>query len=72
AVSFATPDQKSDVRDIEKIIRSTLPVSKHPEIPHEQFIESRGSSFQAKPQQRHNTDRHKFNRPRNGNKKFYR
>ncbi|MFA5117018.1 MAG: DEAD/DEAH box helicase, partial [Candidatus Omnitrophota bacterium] len=64
AVSFATPDQKSDVRDIEKIIRSTLPVSKHPEIPHEQFIESRGSSFQAKPQQRHNTDRHKFNRPR--------
>ncbi|MFA5177502.1 MAG: DEAD/DEAH box helicase [Candidatus Omnitrophota bacterium] len=72
AVSFATPDQSRDVRDIEKIIRSTLPVSKHPEIPHEQFIESRGSSFQAKPQQRHNTDRHKFNRPRNGNKKFYR
>ena len=72
AVSFATPDQSRDVRDIEKIIRSTLPISKHPEVPHEQFIESRGSSFQAKPQQRHNTDRHKFNRPRNGNKKFYR
>ncbi|MDD2927293.1 MAG: DEAD/DEAH box helicase [Candidatus Omnitrophica bacterium] len=71
AVSFATPDQKSDVRDIEKIIRSTLPVSKHPEVPHEQFIESRGASFQAKPQ-RQNTDRHKFNRPRNANKKFYR
>jgi ATP-dependent RNA helicase RhlE len=72
AVSFATPDQKSDVRDIEKIIRSTLPVSKHPEIPHEQFIESRGPSFQAKPLQRFSRDRHKFNRPRNGNKKFYR
>ncbi|TAN60768.1 DEAD/DEAH box helicase, partial [bacterium] len=32
AISFATPDQSRDVRDIEKLIRSTLPVSKHPEI----------------------------------------
>lgn len=37
AISFATPDQSQDVREIEKIIRSTLPVSKHPEIPTEQF-----------------------------------
>lgn len=37
AISFATPDQSSDVRDIEKLIRSTLPVSKHPEIPCEEF-----------------------------------
>jgi ATP-dependent RNA helicase RhlE len=40
AISFATPDQASDVRDIEKIIRKTLPVSKHPQVPTEQFIES--------------------------------
>lgn len=40
AISFATPDQKRDVRDIEKLIRSTLPVSKHPEIPSEEFVES--------------------------------
>jgi len=39
AISFATPDQSRDVRDIEKLIRSTLPVSKHPEIPPEEFIE---------------------------------
>jgi ATP-dependent RNA helicase RhlE len=37
AISFATPDQSSDVRDIEKLIRLTLPVSKHPEMPSEEF-----------------------------------
>ncbi len=40
AISFATPDQSSDVRDIEKLIRLVLPVSKHPEIPQERFVES--------------------------------
>ena len=33
AISFATPDQKNDVRDIERLIRSTLPLSKLPEMP---------------------------------------
>jgi ATP-dependent RNA helicase RhlE len=37
AISFATPDQSSDVRDIEKLIRTTLPVSKHSELSFEQF-----------------------------------
>ena len=40
AISFATPDQSRDVRDIEKIIRIKLPVSKHPQVPAEQFDES--------------------------------
>jgi len=39
AISFATPDQSRDVRNIEKLIRSTLPVSRHPEIPSEEFAE---------------------------------
>jgi len=39
AISFATPDQGRDVRDIERIIRSALPLSKHPEIPPEEFVE---------------------------------
>ncbi|MDP3789926.1 MAG: DEAD/DEAH box helicase [Candidatus Omnitrophota bacterium] len=39
AISFATPDQSRDVRDIEKLIRSTLPVSKHPDLPPEEFVE---------------------------------
>jgi ATP-dependent RNA helicase RhlE len=41
AISFATPEQSRDVRDIERLIKSTLPVSKHPEIPSEEFAESR-------------------------------
>jgi len=39
AISFATPDQRRDVRDIERLIRATLPVSKHPEINSEKFFE---------------------------------
>lgn len=37
AISFATPDQSRDVRAIETLIRIPLPISKHPEIPPEQF-----------------------------------
>ena len=33
AISFATPDQRNDVRNIERLIRSTLPLSKLPELP---------------------------------------
>ena len=40
AISFATPDQRRDVQDIEKLIRSALPVSKHPEVPSEAFSEN--------------------------------
>jgi len=37
AISLATPEQGSDVRSIEKIIRTTIPVSEHPSIPSERF-----------------------------------
>jgi ATP-dependent RNA helicase RhlE len=37
AISFAMPDQSRDVRDIEKIIRKTIPISKHPDISLGQF-----------------------------------
>ena len=40
AISFATPDQKRDVRNIEAVIRTSLPIVKHPEFSSEQFIES--------------------------------
>ena len=33
AISFATPDQKNDVRDIERLTRKILPVSRLPELP---------------------------------------
>jgi ATP-dependent RNA helicase RhlE len=32
AIAFATPDQRSNVRDIERLIRSDLPIAKHPEF----------------------------------------
>jgi len=33
AISFALPEQKNDVRGIERLIRATLPLSKLPELP---------------------------------------
>ena len=46
AISFATPEQSIGVRNIEKIIKTSLPVSGHPDFPKEQFISP--SSKQAK------------------------
>lgn len=39
AISFATPEQGKDVKDIEKLMRTALPISEHPEMPLESFIE---------------------------------
>ncbi len=39
AISFATPEQGKDVKDIEKLMRMALPISEHPEMPLESFIE---------------------------------
>lgn len=68
AISFATPDQSSDVRDIEKLIRSTLPVSKHPEIPTEKFIE--GGSRQ--PQRHRHSNPTRGRHPQNQNRYKFR
>lgn len=40
AISFATPDQKDTVRSIETLVRIAIPISKHPQIPMEQFKKS--------------------------------
>ncbi len=37
AISFATPDQGTDVKSIERLIRTAIPISQHPEVPLEQF-----------------------------------
>jgi ATP-dependent RNA helicase RhlE len=39
AISFATPEQGKDVRSIEKLIKTALPIVGHPEFPKEKFIE---------------------------------
>lgn len=44
AISFATPDQNSDVKNIERLIRNSLPVSDHPEIPGERFAVASSAS----------------------------
>lgn len=48
AISFATPDQSRDVRNVERLIRTSLPISKHPHVPPEEFIQ-----FAHKPLRRH-------------------
>jgi len=40
AISFATPDQGRDVRDIERIMNSTLNISEHPDVPKEHFTKT--------------------------------
>ncbi len=45
AISFATPDQKTDVASIERLIRTALPISEHPEIPVERFLQPMKRSF---------------------------
>jgi ATP-dependent RNA helicase RhlE len=64
AISFATPDQSRDVRDIEKLIRLTLPVSRHPEVPSEEFVEPRQEAprRELKRHQHQSQRRNKFRR----------
>ncbi|MDD5617646.1 MAG: C-terminal helicase domain-containing protein [Candidatus Omnitrophica bacterium] len=61
AISLATPEQGMDVRNIEKIIRTTIPLSQHHSIPAERL------SFTNKtPHQTHHY-RHSYN-PYHGNR----
>jgi len=55
AISFATPDQKGNVRDIEKFMRAPLPLSKNPDIFQEQFVQSS-----------HQPSRHSYHKPSTG------
>jgi ATP-dependent RNA helicase RhlE len=47
AISFATPEQGKDVRNIEKLIKLTLSVSDHPDFPRQRFVEE--SKSRSKP-----------------------
>lgn len=40
AIAFATPDQASNVRDIEKLTRTSLKIATHPEFTSENFTQS--------------------------------
>ncbi len=41
AISFATPDQRNEIKRIEKLMESVIPISEHPEMPLEQFMKPR-------------------------------
>lgn len=71
AISFATPDQGHDVRDIEKLIKATLPVSKHPEITLDKFSESshQPSHQSGRRQPKHSQTKTPYKYPK---PKFYR
>lgn len=55
AVSFATPDQGDDVKNIEKLIKSSIPRASHPEFPKESFSDLPG---QAPSHHRHGSRPH--------------
>lgn len=60
AISFATPDQKRDLRDIEKLTRTILPQKQLPELPpHRQQVSSQPSLgiFHTAHRQPHRTQR---------------
>ncbi|MDD4179191.1 MAG: DEAD/DEAH box helicase [Candidatus Margulisbacteria bacterium] len=46
AISFATPEQRGDIRDIERLIRTALPISKRPGLSVE--FQSAAPSFQPR------------------------
>jgi len=59
AISFATPDQGPDVRNIEKLIKASLPVLKHLEFAKESFeAASAGSSTPSHRYPLHRRPRH--------------
>jgi len=43
AISLATPDQGADLRNIEKLIRTTIPIAEHPEVPAAKFFNNAAS-----------------------------
>ncbi|MBL7196997.1 MAG: C-terminal helicase domain-containing protein, partial [Candidatus Omnitrophica bacterium] len=61
AISFATPEQGTDVRSIEKLIKTALPITEHPDLPKERFVQSvarsHKTSFYGGPKRRHGRSR---------------
>ena len=58
AISFAMPDQGPDVKNIEKLIKTALPILEHPELPKERFVDSHGHASRGG-QRPHRKPRHR-------------
>jgi ATP-dependent RNA helicase RhlE len=48
AISFATPDQGQEVRQIEKMLRTSIPCGEHPDVPSERFIKGAVSAARSR------------------------
>jgi len=57
AISFATPDQGGDIRNIERLIKTALPIVEHPGFPRERF-----TNYSSKKPQRDHFHRRKSHR----------
>ncbi len=60
AISFATPDQSTDVKSIERLIRTAIPISEHPEIPIERFAKPMKYVFAPRSRRGRGGGRRKF------------
>jgi len=62
AISFAMPHQGADVRNIEKLIKTAIPILEHPELPKEKFIQhsvtSHKTHFYGGPKRRYGRNRY--------------
>ncbi len=80
AISFATPDQKFDVRSIERLIKTQLPVSKLPALAEKRALpagsrderENRYSRFSRPSHSSGNSNKPAFGKPSFGRSKFSR
>jgi ATP-dependent RNA helicase RhlE len=74
AISFATPEQGGDVRNIERLIKTALPVVEHPGFPRERFTHYSSNRPQRhqfytrrkdkqRRRKRYHRSGHNFNRP---------
>ncbi len=52
AISFASPDQRRDVKMIERLIRTVLRITQTPELPHDYYSENPVEEFVPKPFER--------------------
>ena len=66
AITFATPDQGGEIKGIERLMRLTLPVSSHPELPSERFLSHAPSTNRSSSQQRNKSFRGHGHRPHGG------
>jgi len=69
AISFVTPDQRKDLRDIERLIKKTLPVSPVPDLPPHRAPQSTIAD-QRDDVRRHQSRRARRQGPRNWSKKY--